>query len=90
MLPAFEKGNLGRVMTSPGYFDIRYYTVKNGVAEENPFINKATTCVLESINIDYANDGWSAHADGAPVTVRIQLQFKELEMLHRDMVKKGY
>lgn len=47
-------------------------------------------CVLESLNIDYAPQGWVTYQDGYPVQTRMQLNFKEIEIIDRKKVKEGY
>ena len=37
-------------------------------------------CVLESVNIDYAPNGWATYNDGYPVQTTLTLQFKETTM----------
>jgi hypothetical protein len=80
----------GFFMIPPSEFDIKFYY--NG--KENPNIPKISTCALETIDIDYAPNGFSTYevpgentpterkgGTGMPVGIRLSLQFKELEML---------
>jgi len=78
----------GFFMVPPSEFDIKFYY--NGL--ENPNIPKISTCALETVDIDYAPNGFSAYevpsdqyatkgGTGMPVGIRLSLQFKELEML---------
>lgn len=83
------KGNsAGFFMVPPSEFDIKFYC--NGV--ENPNIPRISTCVLETIDIDYAPNGFSAYESvgdnvpkigktGTPVAIRLSLGFKETEIL---------
>jgi hypothetical protein len=43
-------------------------------------------CVLESVNVDYAPNGWSAFNDGYPVQTTLSLTFKETQILTKDKV----
>lgn len=55
----------------------------------NDNIYKVGDCVLTDVNVDYAPNGWAAHVDGAPVQTRLTLQFKEMDIMHRDRFDKG-
>ena len=59
---------------------------------ENPNIPKISTCVLTSLDIDYAPNGFTTYEipgqpmpskgqTGMPVAIRLSLEFKETEML---------
>jgi hypothetical protein len=75
-------------LVPPSEFDIKFYY--NG--KENVNIPKISTCVLETITVDYAPNGFSAYEvqnepypsigrTGMPVAIRLSLQFKETEYL---------
>jgi Tail-tube assembly protein len=52
--------------------------------KDNPHIPKITTCVLESISVNYMpRNVWSVLPDGSPLAVSISMQFKELELVDR-------
>jgi hypothetical protein len=55
---------------------------------ENENLYKVGECVLENMSVDYAPNGWSAYADGAPVQTRLTLQFKEMDIVHRGRLTK--
>ena len=38
-------------------------------------------CVLQDVNIDYAPNGWAAYNDGYPIQTRLNLTFKETQMI---------
>jgi len=56
--------------------------------KENERLFKVGDCVLESMEVDYAPNGWAAHTDGAPVQTSLSLQFKEMNIVHRGILKK--
>ena len=77
----------GFFMVPPSEFGINFYY--NGV--ENPNIPKLGLCVLDSLIVDYAPNGFSAYevpgqrtpqrgGTGMPVAIRVSLQFKETEI----------
>tara|TARA_B100001063_G_C16675046_1_gene508582 strand:- start:326 stop:1063 length:738 start_codon:yes stop_codon:yes gene_type:complete len=76
----------------PAEFDIHYmYQPPNsGSAYENPFYNKIATCVLQSVNVDYTPGKVASHQQGAPVLIKMSLQFLETEMITKDFIKAGY
>jgi hypothetical protein len=89
MLPEFEGGDTGgRSFIVPNTFDIQY--MYNG--NENTFLNKISTCVLETMNVTYGGDRYktyTATAEGAPpVETTITLNFQEMEMITREAIEK--
>lgn len=70
----------------PSTFLIEYQF--NGKMNEN--INRIGECVLESVTIDYATNGWVTFEDGSPVQTRMTLQFKEIEIVDKAKVDQGY
>jgi hypothetical protein len=77
----------GRYLVPPSEFDITF--LYNGV--ENPNIPKISTCVLENIDLNFAAGGsWTAFDDGRPVEISMTLTFKEVEMIHKQLIQQGY
>ena len=83
-------GGLGAFfLVPPSEFDIKFYY--NG--RINPNIPPISTCVLTSIDTDYAPNGWSAYEvpgnagrpvlgkTGTPVGIKLSLVFQETEIL---------
>ena len=93
MAPSFEEDiSSSRTMIVPATFDITYMN-RN---KENSFLNKISTCVLESANVTYGGERvqfFRPHSDGSgapPVETNIELQFKELELITREKLALGY
>jgi hypothetical protein len=72
----------------PSEFDIKFYYG----GQQNPNIPPISTCVLTSIDVDYAPNGWSAYEvpgenfpglgrTGMPVAIQINLNFQETSYL---------
>lgn len=89
--PEINRDTNGYFLIPPSEFDIKFYY--NGA--ENPNIPKISTCVLTSIDLDYAPNGFSAYEvagdnlpsvgkTGMPVAIRMSLQFTETEILLKD------
>lgn len=89
--PEVIQGTMEYLYTYPAEFDIEYGFDKDGVEEQNKFLNKISSCVLESVNINYSPGG-SFHTleNGEPVQCTMSLHFRELETLHRDRIAAGY
>jgi hypothetical protein len=78
----------GAFLMPPSEFDIKFYYG----GTQNPNIPPISTCVLETINIDYAPNGFSAYEvpnesqpslgrTGMPVAMKVSLAFKETTYL---------
>lgn len=91
-----SEGN-GFFLVPPSEFDIQFYY--NG--KVNPNIPKISTCVLESIDLDYAPNGFSAYEvpnepvpkigrTGMPVSIRMSLQFKETDIVTKASLDDRY
>jgi hypothetical protein len=81
--PEFRKETMG-FLIPPSEFDIRFYYA----GSQNPNIPKIATCVLTSIDINYAPNGFAAYEipgenqaslgrTGMPVAITMNLQFTE-------------
>ena len=81
-------GFYGFFFIPPSQFMISYCS--NG--GKNKFIHNFKRSVLEDVTVNYAPNGWSAHAiDGAPVQTTLSLTFKEMELVTRsDIENLGY
>ena len=90
--PEIKTEGNGFFLVPPSEFDIQFYY--NG--KINPNIPKISTCVLQSIDLDYAPNGFAAYevdskygdgsvpsvgGTGMPVAIRMSLQFKETDIL---------
>jgi hypothetical protein len=92
MLPEMVDGNdRGRLMTYPSTFDIQYMYKE----QENQYLNKVSTCYLESMDVDYGGDRYYTHEFinnvGAPPTeTSITLQFGEIDLVTRERAVNGF
>ena len=85
--PELLPGSTGRFFIPPAEFDIKFFY--NG--RENLNINKISTCVLTRIDVNYASAGqWTTFDDGMPVETMLQLEFQELEIMHKKRIEDGY
>lgn len=85
--PEINPTTLGATWIPPAEFDITFF--KHGV--ENRNIARINTCVLKNIDVDYHPSGiYSTFRNGHPVQVRMILQFKEVEPIHKQRVLQGF
>jgi hypothetical protein len=88
-----QGGSNGFFLVPPSEFDISFYY--NG--RINPNIPKISTCVLTSMDVDYAPGGFSSYeipgenatvgGTGMPVSIRLSLQFKETEIMTKSSIR---
>jgi hypothetical protein len=89
--PEIESQGEGFFLIPPSEFDIKFY-YNGGV---NPNIPEISTCVLTSVDVDYAPNGFAAYEiqgevdakmgrTGMPVAIRMSLNFKETEIMTKD------
>ena len=93
MSPSFEgAANTSRVFVVPATFDIEYRIT--GKQQENMFLNKVSTCVLESCDVTFGGERtqfFRPTDDGAPpVQTNMTLQFRELELITRERITAGF
>jgi hypothetical protein len=84
MHPELSDGGLFYVY--PSEFEMQYYFR----GEENTFLHKISTCVLTDMQVDYGSQFFSSFDDGAPTEIIMSLTFKELELLTKERIIKGY
>ena len=85
MHPEVSAGGLFYIY--PSEFNIVYMYK----GKENPHVNKISTCVLENMTVDYGSQGgFNTFADGTPTEITMRLQFKELEVLTKERIVKGF
>jgi hypothetical protein len=84
--PIIRSDLAGMFFVPPGVFDIRF--LFNGAPNRN--LNRVTRSVLESVEVNYAPNGWSAHSDGSPVQTTMTLSFKETVLVDRNMIEQGF
>ena len=85
-----NSGFSGKRLKVPNTFDIKYMFV----GRENQYLNKISTCVLESMNVTYGGDRYKTfdgNEDGAPpVETTMTLNFKEMELITKERAEEGF
>jgi hypothetical protein len=86
--PELPGGDGGRYFIPPSDFDIEFYNNNDLLWQ----IGSIGRCVLQSITVDYGAAGqFAAFADGYPSHIRMQLQFKEIDIVtKRQIAESGF
>ena len=89
--PEFQEGSGVGLLIPPSEFDIKFYYA----GSENKNIPQIGTCVLKTIDVNYAPSGFAAYevpgqtspvigGTGMPVTIQMTLQFQEITYLTKN------
>jgi len=88
--PEFKEGSAGSLLVPPSEFDIAFYYA----GKKNENIPETGNCVLKSIQVNYAPNGFSAYevpgqnatrgGTGMPVAIQMSLQFQETSYLTKN------
>lgn len=82
-----EVSYLDPTFVPPAEFDITFFNK----GSENDHILRVNTCVLERIEVDYAPTGtYATFSNGHPVSVKLSLAFREVEITHKRRVLQGF
>ena len=83
-----EAGGTNTFLRTPNVFELRY---RQG-NDEHQFLNKFKQCFLESISVNYTADGaYATYDDGTPVSMVMDLSFKEIEPVYDvDYTEESY
>ena len=87
--PRTVEGTGGMLFIPPATFDLQF--LLNG--KENQYVNKVAESVIESLDVNYAPNGWATYANGMPVQTTLTMNFKEIKLIDRNGkfgVDKGY
>ena len=84
--PTKETSAGGFFFRPPSIFDISFFF--NG--QINYSIPPIRPCVLQTVTVNYAPNGWAAMRDGSPVQTVIGLSFKELDLVDRASIQAEY
>ena len=86
MASDFLEGSGMREMEIPSTFDIQYQYMDG----RNDNLNLISTCVLQSINVEYGGSRFQAYPDGVPQQTKLSLKFKEMEVITKSRIAEGY
>jgi hypothetical protein len=84
--PQITTAAAGMFFVPPSTFDLDF--LFNG--QRNGNVTRVAESVIESIDVNYAPNGWAAYDNGAPVQTTLTMNFKEIELIDKDKIKAGY
>lgn len=84
--PQITTNGDGMFFVPPSTFDLDF--LFNGQRNQN--VTRVAESVIESIDVNYAPNGWAAHDNGAPVQTTLTMNFKEIELIDKDKIQAGY
>lgn len=84
--PRLNSGGGGMFFVPPSIFEPKFYFA----GRENRKINRIAKSVITSVDVNYAPNGFSTYGDGAPVQTQLTIQFKEIELITRELIENGY
>ena len=83
--PKIPAGFGGRYYIPPAQFEIEFHDGGAATSSPNGYLFKTKKCVLKNIMVNYEGaGGYYTFNGGAPVEVRLQLQFQETVLLSQD------
>ena len=84
--PKTSSAGAGMFFVPPALFGVEFQFQ----GKINPNLPKLERCVVESVDVNYAPNGWAAHSDGAPIQTTMAIQLKEIVLIDREKVNAGY
>lgn len=72
----------GRTMIAPSTFDIEY--------KPNTHLHKISTSVLTSVDVKFGGERTQFFVDNQPVETELTLNFKELEIITKERIERGF
>jgi hypothetical protein len=83
--PEQYTGGFGMFFKPPSKFGIQF--LFNG--KPNTKIPKVQDCVIQSVDVNYAPNGWVAHTDGAPVQTTLTISLMEAYIVDKKSIMDG-
>ena len=81
-----SQGQGGIFLRAPDVFQLRY--MHKG--SDHPILNRIKDCALTAMTVNYTNSGtYATYSDGQPVSIRMNLTFKELNPIYFEDYKDG-
>ena len=82
-MPSFTTGDsLGRTLKAPSTFDIQYHPSEH--------LHAIGTSVLEAVDVKFGGDRPQFFGDKQPAETELTMTFKELDIVTREKVAKGF
>ena len=75
-----SQGQGGIFLRAPDVFQLSYIDSKG---DPHPFLNRFKDCALTAMTVNYTNSGtYATYNDSTPVSIRMNLTFKELNPIY--------
>ena len=75
-----SQGQGGIFLRAPDVFQLRYI---DSYGKDHPFLNRIKDCALTAMTVNYTNSGtYATYDDSTPVSIRMNLTFKELNPIY--------
>lgn len=86
--PEYQNGFGAFMYIPPSEFDITFFNR----GKENTSIPKINTCAITKLSVDYAPQGVYStfQSTGSPVSCRMQIEFRELEVVSKIRILQGF
>jgi len=91
--PEIQIGKLGDTMffKVPDTVKVEFFQSDDqGGTKQNLNVHRIGECVIENVTVDYAPMGWSTYKDGYPVQTKLSIQLKEIGIIDKTQIEKGY
>ena len=81
-MPGFTDDMLGRTLKAPSTFDIQYYPQEH--------LHRIGTSALEAVDVKFGGDRPQFFKDNQPTETELTLTFKELDIVTKEKVARGF
>ena len=92
--PEIPQGGVSSlVFVPPSEFEIKFYFRQKGSNsfQRNPNLPMIDRCVAERVDVDFTPQGeFSTFSNGHPVSALLSIQFKELAIVDKNKIARGY
>ena len=78
-----------RRLNIPNTFDITYMR-EGSPANSNDNLHRIGECVLQNVSVTYGGSRYKTYEDGTPIETKLDLSFKELDLITREKALQGY
>lgn len=88
-----QEGARQLVFVPPSEFEIKFYFREKGSNsfQRNPNLPMIDRCVAERVDVDFTPQGeFSTFSNGHPVSALLSIQFKELAIVDKNKIARGY
>ena len=85
-----SSGIAGAVFLPPSEFDISFHRSTGSGFTENLSMPRISTCILKTVNTNYAPQMFATFKDGSSINITLRLAFMELDLMTRERIDQGF